>query len=165
VPAPYQVSFSARRRPASSGVVREPEVSDRSRTDLAPHLIGNEIVASIDILPDAYAFVTSGAASGTPAYRVTLIDTPRAELDAAVARAASAGRVVTALSASPTAGLIRAYLAAQVTTLAAGGYILTGFGRVGDARARRVADPAHHGPELQATDVRPVGLPAVPSTL
>jgi hypothetical protein len=121
--------------------------------DLAPHLTGNEIVTSLDIFPDAYAFVTNGTASGTPAYRATVIDTPRAELDAEVAREASAGHVVTALSASPT-GQIRAYsfaregdstayetsvldattstLAAQATALAAGGYIITGFGHIAD---------------------------------
>jgi hypothetical protein len=121
-------------------------------TDLAPH--AEEVIVSLDILPDAYAFVTNGVAAGSPAYQRNPVDVSRESLDAWVASEGAAGRVVTALSASPTAGLIRAYSHARdgdstsyetavvdassatlidsATTLGADGYIITGFGRVGD---------------------------------
>jgi hypothetical protein len=157
--------------------------------DLAPHLDGHEVLVSIDILPDAYAFVTNGTLAGTPAYSSTKIDIARAQLDAKVASEAAAGRVVTAVSASPIAGMVRIYsfgrdgdstayetkvlnatnttLGSQSMVLATGGYIITGFGRVGTnsmiligtrttgAAARTVTVqllPANSGPDLLAGD-------------
>lgn len=123
---------------------------------VAPHLGGDDVIVSLDVQPDAFAFVTNGAtrASG---YAPTSIDTARAGLDAWVASEGAAGRVVTAVSLSPTAGMIRAYafayagdttayetrvLDASAATveerareLSAGGYVITAFGRVGDDAA------------------------------
>lgn len=126
-------------------------------SDLAPHLTGNEVIVSLDVLPDAYAFVTNGTDRGAPAYQATSIDLPRAQLDAWVASEGAAGRVVTAASASPIAGMIRAYsfardgdvtaydtsvvdateatLATRARSLAIGGYVVTATGRVGDGAA------------------------------
>lgn len=111
---------------------------------------------SLDLLADAYAFVINGGAASA-GYAPSSVDITRAELAAWVAGQGAAGRVVTAVSASPTVGMIRAYafaragdstayetavvdattstLEARARGLAADGYIITAFGRVGDDSA------------------------------
>jgi hypothetical protein len=115
------------------------------------------VVVSLDITSDAYVFATQKPLddTGNEIYDSRgVVDVLRAQLDGAVATEAAHGRVVTALSASPTmTGAIRVYsfgrsgdatayqtsvvdftpatLANQASELAAGGYTITASGRVG----------------------------------
>ena len=135
--------------------------------DLAGDLGTSGVVTSLDVLSDAYAYVVQSAGDGV-AYAPTTIDVPRDQLDAAIASEAALGHVTTAVSASPTAGDVRAYafarfddltayqtmvldatpanLADQAMALAAGGYIITGFGHVADDSMILVGTRANTAP-------------------
>ncbi len=133
--------------------------------DLGGELAMDGVLISIDILPDAYAFVTAAPEPASPLYTGSHVDVARVDLDSWVASQGTAGNVTTALSASPTtAGDIRAYafsrqgdntayetqvvdvtpanIATEAMTLAAGGYYITAFGRVGDNAAVMVGTRA-----------------------
>ena len=134
-----------------SSIVRAGKVASLD-TDLAVDLGSSGVVTSLDIISDAYAYVVQGAANEV--YAPTSFDISRANLDAKIASEAATGHVVTALTASPTAGMVRGYafarggdatayqtkvldatptnLGAQATTLAAGGYVVTAFGHIAD---------------------------------
>jgi len=119
-------------------------------TDLSTTLGTTGVVTSIDIQPDAYAYVVQNDANAT--YTVSHLDAARSGIDAMVLQLANAGQVPTAVSASPTANQVRVYMTArtgdttpyetqvvdctpadfadQANTLAAAGFFITAFGRV-----------------------------------
>jgi hypothetical protein len=111
------------------------------------------VVTSLDVVPGACAWVVQGVQNG-PTYPMVGSDVGSDALAAYVASEGSAARVVTALSASPTAGLLRVYshgregdgtmftttvvsstaetFVADTAALAGSGYIVTAVGHVGD---------------------------------
>src|SRR5262249_19127418 len=114
----------------------------------------------------------------SPTYTMTSTDVTRAGLDAWVASQAATGSVVTALSASPTAGQVRAYafakagdtaaydtqvvdvtgatLLAQAQAMASAAYVITAFGRIGDNATVMVGTRAPGG------TARAIALQAMP---
>jgi hypothetical protein len=97
--------------------------------------------------------VTALPQDGSPNYAMERVDISRSQLDTWVAEGAAMGAVVTALSVSPSSGLLRAYafwrpgdttayetkvvnitpadFFAQATMLADAGFTITAFGRSG----------------------------------
>ncbi len=113
---------------------------------------GSGVIVSLDVVPGAFAYVVEGATA--TAFTMTGSDVGSAELAGFVAAQGSAGSVVTAVSASPTAGLLRVYASgkagdttaydtsvvsstaatyvADVSALAGSGFVVTAVGHVAD---------------------------------
>jgi hypothetical protein len=116
------------------------------------------VVTSYDVIASAapsggFAYTVQGMQDG-PTYPMVGSDVTSAALTSYVASEGSAGRVVTALSTSPNAGLLRVYsheregddttfettvvnttaeqFVTQTTALAGSGYVITAVGHVGD---------------------------------
>jgi len=111
------------------------------------------VVTSFDVVPGGFAYVVQGVQAG-PTYPLVGSDVASDALAAYAASEGSASRVVTAVSASPTAGLLRVYshgregdstlfgttvvastaetFVADCAALAGSGYVITAVGHVGD---------------------------------